>query len=110
MCFGRVLRTRAWATTSMCSAGLRFPSVLHLGKFGDRLFGQRIETSAAFSEMRENFGAHPRVPELDDVAGYAGNAILVRLDGKEFADLVGHMDEFVRRHGGTFRLPIVRDG
>jgi hypothetical protein len=34
----------------------------------------------------------------------------MRLACKKFADLVGHVDEFVRRHGGKLRLSIVPDG
>jgi hypothetical protein len=89
---------------------LGFWRALHLGEFCDRLFDQRVEAGAAFGKMRENFGAHPRVPEFHDVAGHAVDGLGMRPDRKKHADLIGHMDEFVRRHGGMFRQPIVRGG
>ena len=48
--------------------------------------------------MREDRFAHLRVPELHEMIGNAGDRLLVALMGEEPADLVGHVDQLVRRH------------
>jgi hypothetical protein len=42
--------------------------------------------------------AHPRIPESFDVLGNARHRLVMALALEEFADLVGHVDQSVRRH------------
>src|SRR5580700_102732 len=60
-----------------------------------------VEAGAARIEMRENLFAHPGIPEFPDVIGNARNGLVVALALEELADLVGHVDQAVRRrrHG-----------
>ena len=58
-----------------------------------------IEPTAAGIEIRKDRLAHPRVPEFLDVVGNAGNGLVVALALKEFSDLIGHVDQPIRRHG-----------
>src|ERR1700733_1974928 len=59
----------------------------------------RIEPAAAVLKMGEDRGPHPRVPVFPDVIGRAGGRLLRSLGDEELADLIGHVDELVRRHG-----------
>src|ERR1700761_3936031 len=56
-----------------------------------------IEAGAAGVEMREDRRAHARIPEFVDVIGDAGNGLIVALALEEFSDLIGHVDQAVRR-------------
>src|SRR3981189_2840356 len=58
----------------------------------------RIEPRAARLEMRTDRRSHPRVPELSDMFGDPRHRLVMALAGEEFADLVGHIDQTVRRH------------
>lgn len=57
----------------------------------------RLEACAAGVEMREDRALHPRIPELPDVVGDPRHGLVVALAAEERADLVGHVDEAVRR-------------
>ena len=63
----------------------------------------RIQSRAAGIKMRQDRGAHPRVPEFTDVFGDPRDGLVMPLALKEFADLVGHVDQPVRRHGWLLR-------
>jgi len=54
-----------------------------------------IEPRAAAIKMRENRCTHARVPEFADMLRGAGHRSVWTLAGKELADLVCHIDEFV---------------
>ena len=72
-----------------------------------------IEPGAAGVEMGKNRLAHPRVPELLDVLGDARNGLVIALTGEEFSDLVGHINQAVRRHAASARLSasdVIRSG
>ena len=58
-----------------------------------------VEPGAARVQMRKDRLEHPRIPEFLDVIGNAGHSLVVALALKEFSDLVGHVDQTVRRHG-----------
>src|SRR4030081_3045212 len=58
-----------------------------------------IEAGAATVEMGEDRLAHPRVPEFFDMVGNIRHRLVVALALKEPADLIGHVDQAVRRHG-----------
>jgi len=64
----------------------------------DGLAHERIEPAAAGLKMRKDCRAHPRIPEFPDVIGRAGDGLLRPLAREELADLIGHVDELVRRH------------
>src|ERR1700754_2797745 len=57
-----------------------------------------IKPRAAGVEVRQDCGTHARVPELAYVFGYPGDGLAVALALEEFSDLVGHVDQSVRRH------------
>src|SRR5258708_7234406 len=67
----------------------------------------RIETRTAGVEMRQDCGTHARIPEFPDVLGDAGHCLAITLALEEPADLIGHIDQPVRRHGRLLarRLP-----
>src|SRR5207237_4571380 len=75
------------ALLSICS----LPELFHRGA------DLRIEPAAAGVEMREDLRAHPRVPELLQMVGDAGDGLRLALARKELADLIGHVDQPVRR-------------
>ncbi len=57
-----------------------------------------IEAGAAVGDMGDDGRPHPRIPELADVLGDRGYRLVGALALEERADLVGHVDELVRRH------------
>src|ERR1700676_4208182 len=59
----------------------------------------RIEARAAGVEMGEDCGSPPRIPEFPDVLGNCRYRLVVALALEELADLIGHVDQPVRRHG-----------
>src|SRR6185312_10232266 len=65
----------------------------------DRVADIGVEPGAAGVQMRKDRFAHPRIPELLDMLGNAGHGLVVTLALKEFSDLIGHVDQPVRRHG-----------
>ena len=65
----------------------------------ERVADIRVEPGAARVQMRKDRLAHPRVPELLDVVGDPRHGLVVALALKEFSDLVGHVDQPIRRHG-----------
>ena len=76
---------------------------LHLGALGlelcDGIADIRVETCATGVEMGKDRRAHPWIPEFPDVFGNARNRVVVALTLEELSDLIGHIDQPVRRHG-----------
>jgi hypothetical protein len=58
-----------------------------------------IEARATGVEMSEHRHAHPRIPEFPDAFDSAGNRLFAALALKQFADLIGHIDQPVKRYG-----------
>src|SRR6516225_3328400 len=87
-----------WMQSAAGARGRWFAPVLGTELF-DRLMDHRIEAGAAGIEMGEDRSAHARVPESRDVLGDARLRLVGTLAREELADLVGHVDELVRRHG-----------
>src|SRR5262249_7618386 len=83
----RLLRMRGNSAPAGLSALQALQRLAHIG----------IESRAAGIKMREDLFPHPRVPELPDMLGDARNGLVVTLALEEFADLVGHVDQAVRR-------------
>ena len=75
-------------------------SLSHRLQAGDSIPDVRIQSRAAAVEMRQDRGAHPRIPEFADMIGDPRHRLVVALTLKEFANLVGHVDQAVRRHEG----------
>ena len=63
----------------------------------DGLADVGIEAGAAGIEMGEDRAEHAWVPEFLDVLGDAGDRLAVALALEKLADLVGHVDQPVRR-------------
>src|SRR5262245_50437901 len=58
----------------------------------------RIQPGSAAVQMEQNGVPHAWVPELLDVLGGAGDGRVGALAREERADLIGHVDELLRRH------------
>src|ERR1700722_9278600 len=57
-----------------------------------------VQSRSARIEMRKNSRAHPWIPEFPDVFGDTRHRLVVALALKKLADLIGHVDQPVRRH------------
>src|SRR5215467_11968978 len=71
--------------------GLRFPH-LRRAQPVDRRADRRIEADAPGVEMRDDGGAHARVPEFGQMLGDTGHGPVMPLAGEELADLICHVD------------------
>ena len=58
----------------------------------------RGRPAPALRQMIEDRGPHARVPIFLQMIRDAGGGLIVALAGEELADLIGHVDQLVRRH------------
>src|SRR5262245_11694568 len=92
-CFGRLNAPELGALEARLGAG----TGMRLEQ-QDRFLHLRIQSAAAGIDIGEDRLAHPRIPELLDMAGNSRNDFVLLLILEELADLVRHVDETVRRH------------
>ena len=64
-----------------------------------RLPNQRVKLNAAIGQLGNDGLAHARVPEFPQVFLDPGDRGVLFLRLKETTDLVGHIGQFIMRHG-----------
>src|ERR1700691_487538 len=70
---------------------------LHFRQLFDRLKGDRIQTAASRLDVGDDLAAHSWIPEFFQMIRGAGDGLLRSLAFKELGDLIGHVNELVRR-------------